>query len=95
MGDQVFHKLSSQPKIGLTSPLKQLFSDKDIQIYLDKYFNYDRLSQFDFLDTRLILFNWDRIKYQNVYNNLYGMWAIFTLLQWFEDYHEKINGVRK
>ena len=50
--------------------------------YFNDYFNYDVISKFSFLDHKLILEIWRDIKIKKDYSNLYGMWALFTFIQW-------------
>ena len=82
LGDKIYKEYMNLPKYGLTLPLKQIFEDELIQEYLDNYFTYDNISRFQFLDQKLILNNWINIKTKKDFSNLYGMWALFTFLQW-------------
>ena len=82
LGNNIFNQFMSMPKHGLTVPLEIIFYDKSIQKYCEKYFNYEVISKFDFLDHNLILKLWNDITIKKDNSNLYGMWALFTFLQW-------------
>ncbi|MBO8204943.1 asparagine synthase (glutamine-hydrolyzing) [Prochlorococcus marinus] len=82
LGKDIFYQYMSLPKYGLTVPLEMIFNDPSIQNYFNNYFNYDVISKFNFLNHNLILKIWHDIKIKKDNSNLYGMWALFTFIQW-------------
>ncbi|WP_413391281.1 asparagine synthase (glutamine-hydrolyzing) [Prochlorococcus marinus] len=85
LGEKTYSKLSSYKKVGLTTPLKYLFSDIEFQDFASVYLNKDILKSYDFFNTDKILFSWDAIKNKQDYSNSYGIWSILTLLIWLDD----------
>ena len=82
LGKDIFYQYMNMPKYGLTVPLEIIFNDKSTQEYFEKFFNYEVISKFNFLDHNLILKMWNDISNKKDNSNLYGMWALFTFLQW-------------